>query len=76
MPDGAGMMELPDHDSGGWIAGLQGPIGKHPQGGEALGSGLEKHPSDGQENDPSQYDYDGGREVVPPDHPEVKAGVW
>ena len=74
MPDGDRMMEFPDHDSGAGIAGLQGPIRKYPQGGEAPGSGLEKHPPDRQENESSQHDYDGGREVVPPDHPEVEAG--
>ena len=44
LPDGDRMMEFPDHDSGAGIVGLQGPIRKHPQGGEAPGSGLEKHP--------------------------------
>ena len=74
LPDGDRMMEFSDHDSGAGIAGLQGPIRKYPQGGEAPGAGLEKYPPARQENKPHQHDRNEGREVVPPDHPEVEAG--
>ena len=75
LPDGDRMMDLPDPDSGAGIAGFQGPLWQLAKRGQIAVAGLEPDPPDRQENEPSQHDYDSGREVVAPDHPEVEVGV-
>ena len=74
MPDGGRMMDLPDHDSGAGIAGLQGSLGQLAKRGQIEVAGLETDPPDCDEKHPADYDCDGGNGVVSADNPGVEVG--
>ena len=66
------VMFLPDHDPRPLVAGIERPHGKLAERGKAAVPSLEPDPPDRQQDQADHEDQDGGRQVVPKDHPAVK----
>ena len=68
------VIDLPDHDSGAGIPGLQGPLGQLAKRGQIAAPRLKLDPPDRDEKQPADQDCGSGNGVVSADNPGEEVG--